>query len=224
MKIAIMQPYVFPYIGYFQLYAAADLFISLEDVNYIRSGWINRNKIMVNGIPSYITFPIKNASQNRYINKHYIIWDNIWPNKMLKKIRHAYSNELYFDEVYPEIENLFTRHGKEGIVTFANVVLLHFGDLLGIKTKFQWSSRYPKGDLRGQDRLIDICKKTGADTYINAIGGKELYNACEFKPINLKFIQRTDNENYLSIIDILMRRGWEKTSELVNQYELINGK
>ena len=102
-----MQPYVFPYMGYFQLYNSVDLFVSLEDVNYIKRGWINRNKIMLNDAPTYLTFPIKDVSQNRYINQHYIYWDDIWPKKMLKKIRHAYSNSTYFDEVYPEIEILF---------------------------------------------------------------------------------------------------------------------
>jgi len=102
-----MQPYVFPYLGYFQLYNAVDLFISLEDVNYIKKGWINRNKIMVNDKPSYITFPVKNASQNRLINQHYIDWRGNWPEKMLKTIKHSYGRETYFDEVYPVIEDLF---------------------------------------------------------------------------------------------------------------------
>ena len=88
MKIAIMQPYIFPYMGYFQLYNAVDLFISLEDVNFIKGGWINRNKIMIDGQPSYITFPIRNISQNRLINQHYINWDEPWPRNLLKKIKH----------------------------------------------------------------------------------------------------------------------------------------
>ena len=101
------------------------------------------------------------------------------------------------------------------------VALVHFGELLGINTRTEWSLAYPKRELKGQNRLIDICKRTKADMYINAISGKELYNAKDFKPTELRFIQRTDNENNLSIIDILMRRGWKETSKLINQYELI---
>jgi len=221
MKIAIMQPYIFPYMGYFQLYNAVDLFISLEDVNFTKGGWINRNKIMIEGQPSYITFPIRNISQNRYINQHYINWDEPWPRNLLKKIKYAYGKETYFKEVYPEIEILFNRRGEDCVASFAMVVLAHIGDCLGIKTKLEWSLRYVKTGLSGQDRLIDICKQTKADIYVNAIGGKDLYTADVFKPTKLKFIQRTDNENNLSIIDILMRRGWKETSKLINQYELI---
>ena len=223
MKIAIMQPYVFPYMGYFQLYNSVDLFISLEDVNYIKRGWINRNKIMVNGTPSYITFPVVAASQNRLINQHYVYWDDIWPNKMLKKIRHAYSSSKHFDDVYPEIEILFHRRGPDCIAGFAMAALTHLGDLLGIKTETKWSLHYTKEGLKGQDRLINICKQTGATTYVNAIGGMEMYDQNSFGDINLRFIKRLDEENNLSIIDILMRRGWEETAELINQYELITG-
>ncbi len=218
-----MQPYVFPYMGYFQLYNSVDLFISLEDVNYIKRGWINRNKIMVNGTPTYITFPIRSPSQNRFINQHYIYWDNLWPNKMLKKIRHAYAKTPYFDEVYPEIEILFQRRGPDCVAAFAMAVLVRLGDLLGIKTDVEWSLRYAKEGLKGQDRLINICKQAGATTYINAIGGREMYDQESFGDINLRFIKRLDEENNLSIIDILMRRGWNETSKLINQYELMKG-
>ena len=96
------------------------------------------------------------------------------------------------------------------------------GDQLGITTKTRWSLGYPK-ENKGQERLIDICKSEKADMYINAISGKELYNPDDFylEGIELRFIKRADNENDLSIIDILMRRGWEETSELVKQYELV---
>jgi len=223
MKIAIMQPYVFPYLGYFQLYNAVDLFVSLEDVNFIRGGWINRNKIIVEGKLAYITFPIRNISQNRPINQHYLYWDNIWNKKLLKKIRYAYGKEKYFDEIYPHLEILFSRSGSDCISSFAMTCLIYIGDHLGIKTEVYWSLRYPKGKLKGQERLIDICKKENVDMYVNTIGGKELYNPDDFylEGIALRFVKRTDDENNLSIIDILMRRGWDETSELVNQYELI---
>ena len=217
-----MQPYVFPYLGYFQLYNAVDLFVSLEDVNYIRGGWINRNKIMVEGAPAYITFPIRNVSQNRPINQHYIYWDGIWNKKLLKKIRYAYGKEKHFEDIYPHIEILFSRYGPDAVSAFAMVCLTYIGDQLGIRTKTRWSLAYPKKNT-GQERLIDICKNEKADMYINAIGGKELYNSEDFylEGTELRFIKRIDNENNLSIIDILMRRGWEETSELVKQYELV---
>lgn len=69
MKIAIMQPYIFPYIGYFQLINAVDKFIIYDDVNYIKQGWINRNKILLNNEDYLFTFPLKNASSYKKINE-----------------------------------------------------------------------------------------------------------------------------------------------------------
>ncbi|HNY56500.1 MAG TPA: WbqC family protein, partial [Chitinophagales bacterium] len=69
MKVAIMQPYFFPYIGYFQLINTADVFVVYDDVNYINKGWINRNNILVNGKAALITLALKNASQNKLINE-----------------------------------------------------------------------------------------------------------------------------------------------------------
>ena len=67
MKIAIMQPYIFPYIGYFQLVQAVEMFVFYDDVNYIKGGWINRNRILINNQPSYVTIPLKGASPNKLI-------------------------------------------------------------------------------------------------------------------------------------------------------------
>ena len=99
MKLAIMQPYIFPYLGYFQLINSVDTFVILDDVNYITRGWINRNKIMVNGAEKYITIPLEKQSQNKLICDHYFYWDNNWSNKILKTINHAYSKALFYNEI-----------------------------------------------------------------------------------------------------------------------------
>jgi len=75
MRIAIMQPYVFPFIGYFQLISAVDKFVLYDDVNYINRGWINRNNLLVNGVPYLFSIPLKHASQNRLINDNIEIID-----------------------------------------------------------------------------------------------------------------------------------------------------
>ena len=222
MKIAIMQPYVFPYMGYFQLYNAVDLFISLEDVNFIKRGWINRNQILVNGKPQYITFPVKNISQNRYINQHYMEdWEKPWSDDMLKTISVNYKKAPFYKEVFPVIEKIFDRKGSDNLASFALYTVTEFGKHLGIDTEVTWSLTYPKFNLSGQDRIVNICNKVGAKTYINAIGGRELYTQKDFGNINLRFIKRLDMENNLSIIDIVMRRGWKDTKTLLNQYKLI---
>lgn len=217
-----MQPYVFPYMGYFQLYNAVDLFISLEDVNFIKRGWINRNQILVNGKPQYITFPVKNISQNRHINQHYIEeWEKPWSDDMLKTISVNYKNAPFYKEVFPVIEKIFDRKGSDNLASFALHTITEFGKHLGIDTDVTWSLIYPKFNFSGQDRIVNICNKVGATTYINPIGGRELYTQKDFGNINLRFIKRLDMENDLSIIDIVMRRGWKDTKTLLNQYKLI---
>ncbi len=83
MKIAIMQPYIFPYIGYFQLIHAADVFVFYDDVNYINRGWINRNRILLNGKDQLFTIPCKEASQNKLIKDIEVLADKKAFQKML---------------------------------------------------------------------------------------------------------------------------------------------
>ena len=68
MTVAIMQPYLFPYIGYWQLIHAVDTFVIFDDVNYIKKGYINRNNILVNGQKQTFTLELMSASQNKLIN------------------------------------------------------------------------------------------------------------------------------------------------------------
>ena len=104
MKLAIMQPYIFPYIGYFQLIKAVDKFVLYDDVNFINRGWINRNRILVNGQDSMFTIPLKDASQNKLINEIDVNWDNNWKGKFLKTIEQAYKKAPFYEKILPIIE------------------------------------------------------------------------------------------------------------------------
>ena len=222
MKLAIMQPYIFPYLGYFQLINSVNTFVILDDVNYITRGWINRNKIMVNGAEKYITIPLEKQSQNKLICDHYFYWEDNWSNKILKTIHHAYGKALFYNDIIPMLKFLFSNKGHQSLSDFNFQCLKAISDRLDINVVFEFSSKYNSNlSLKGNERIVNLCKKFDATTYINAIGGKELYAHEDFNPINLRFIKRLDNENNLSIIDILMRNGFTKTKELINQYELI---
>ena len=103
MKLGIMQPYFFPYIGYFQLIRAVDVFVVYDNVNYIKKGWINRNNILSNGKSQRITLPLEHASQNKLINQIEVGGRN----KILQSVRFNYSKAPCFDDVYPVIEDIF---------------------------------------------------------------------------------------------------------------------
>src|SRR5690606_24905552 len=177
MKLAVMQPYLFPYIGYFQLINAVDVFVFYDDVDYIKNGWINRNRILINGKSHYITVPCSKASSNKLISKVYFDSSSKNYRKILKTIKQAYSKAPYFDQVFPMMEQVFSTSSNR-ISALAQRSLVEVSDYLDLQTQFKISSiDFPESKgMDKADRLISICQANNANQYINAIGGKELYD------------------------------------------------
>lgn len=215
MKVGIMQPYFFPYIGYWQLINSVDIFVVYDEIEYTKKGWINRNKILVNESPKTITIPIKKDSDFLNVNERYI--SDSWfqsKHKMLNLIKSSYVKAPQFKQIMPFIaECLSTK--ENNLFKFLYLNLTKVIDLLEIKTDIVISSHLNiDQSLKSQDKVISICKTLNASTYINPKGGVDLYDKKFFKQngINLKFI--SSNEiNYqqynnffpwLSIIDVLM--------------------
>jgi len=224
-----MQPYFLPYIGYFQLINAADLFVLYDDVNYIKQGWINRNRILMNGQPHYITIGLSGASSFKKINEIIL---NVDSQKLLKTIHQSYSKAEHFSETYSLVEKIIN-HGDSNLATFVSNSILEVMKYLSIESKCVASSDEQIGkELKGKDRVISICKHYQADQYYNAIGGMVLYDKEEFKEkgIELKFL-RTKAVSYaqfendfvpsLSIIDVLMFNSKDEVRNMLNEYELV---
>ena len=229
-----MQPYIFPYIGYFQMVNAVDKFVFYDDVNFIKKGWINRNRILVNGRDFLFTVPLYKASQNNLILESDIQEDTYleWKNKFLQTIELNYKKAQYFKEVYQLLTVFFDKefHNiSEMAIESVNLVL----DDLRVEATFTKSSEaYQNKGMERQERLIDICKQENADHYINAIGGQELYKKEDFlkagikldfiKPLPISYKQ-FNNEfiPWLSIIDVLMFNSKEEVIEMLNKYDLI---
>jgi len=233
MKIAIMQPYFFPYLAYWQLIHSVDKFVIYDDVNYIKGGWINRNRILINGKPSYITLPLKKLSPNKKICDISLQKSDHWRKKLLKKIDVTYRRSPYFHDVYPLIEEVVC-YDKESLVEFLIYQLEKLIQYLEMEIDLIPTSRlYKNSHLSGQTRVLDICKYENADTYINLIGGKQLYNNDDFYYENIKIYFICMNRiNYkqrtkgfipnLSIIDGLMELGPSRIKKLLHKYYLIN--
>jgi hypothetical protein len=231
MKLAIMQPYIFPYIGYFQLINAVDKFIILDDVNFINKGWINRNYILINNKRTLFTIPLEKASQNKKINEIYIIDDNKWRQKLLKTIELAYKKAPFFENVFELISGIIN-YDKHNISVFNVNALNKILDYLNVSTEIVSSSSiYKNSELKGETRIIDICEQEKATNYINPIGGNELYNKSNFQKsnIHLNFI-KTNKIEYpqfknsftpgLSIIDMLMFCSPEEMKSFLMKYSL----
>ena len=229
MRLAIMQPYFMPYIGYFQLIAAVDKFVVFDDVNYIKGGWINRNKILNNGVGKLFTIKLAKAKSNILINTIDIL-DNFQDFK--KTIRQNYSKAPYFTNVYPIIEHVL------GFET-NNLALFNMNSLeiickqLNIKTEFILSSTLLKDNsLRGQEKILQICDLLKADNYINSIGGTDLYDTIAFgnKGIQLCFLKPSLVEYkqfnfqfvpWLSIIDILMFNSIDNVKKYLDDHSIV---
>jgi hypothetical protein len=230
-KIAVMQPYLFPYIGYFQLLNAADKFVILDDVNFIKKGWINRNKILVNNEPAYFTIPLVKSSQNKLIKDIAISYENNWQEKFLKTIERSYSKAPFFEVAYNLISKIILRDENK-ISDLIYFSLMDIKEYLCLKTDIVKSSGvYNNSEFKGEERIIDICLKENSEYYVNPIGGIELYSKNSFseKGICLNFIktnkieyQQFGNEFFdsLSIIDVLMFNHKEKVLEFLNEYEI----
>jgi len=226
MKLAIMQPYFFPYIGYFQLVNAVNSFVLLDDVNFIKKGYIHRNKISLNNSDYTFTIPLKKASQNKLIKdiKLHDRYDS-WKDKFLETIRHAYAKTSNYEEISIGIRN--TLYREKTLNSLCQWAIRYVVEKLDISTNLCSSSHIFTGDTTGQERIIRICQSTKALQYINAIGGKKLYdrNAFNTVGIDLKFIRCELEPNkhfnpYYSILDLLFRFPKDDIKDMLYKYRL----
>ena len=233
MKVAIMQPYFFPYIGYFQLINSVDKFIIYDNIQYTKKGWINRNRILVNKKDQLITLPIKKDSD--YLNVVERELSKSWEidkNKMLNVIKSSYNKAPYFQDTF-ELISKYLNNPETNLFKFIYDSIVSINNYLEIKTPIIISSTIDVDHtLKSQDKVLSLCKKQKADIYINSIGGVELYDKETFKKnnIELNFIKSNpiqykqfNNEftSWLSIIDVMMFNSKQQIKEYLNNYTLI---
>ncbi len=233
MKTGVMQPYLFPYLGYWQLVYVVDQFILLDDVNYIKRGYINRNRILFHGEACLLTLPLDHPSQNKLIKDTKICNEKKNVSNILSVIKQAYHRAPEFNEVFPVIEDIL-QYNTLDLTEFIQNSLIAISHYLGIHTDFIRSSHIGLGkDLRGEERIIEICKRCGTNLYINPAGGRGLYSKVHFENAGMKllFIDMChDKINYgqfgnefidnLSIIDVMMFNNKHKISELLQSFRL----
>ena len=233
MKVAIMQPYFFPYIGYFQLISASDVFVLHDDVQYITGGWVNRNRILLNGEDRMITFPVQKAAYVLPINARSYVSDNQGLKHIINQVKQAYAKAPCYGEVFPMIEELLT-FSDRNVARFNENLIRRICDFIGVRTSIITSSGLDKDEnLSGQARVLEICHRVGATDYTNPIGGTKLYHEEAFHSsgITLRFLA-TQEERYrqrdakwvpfLSIIDVLMFNSVQEVQSLLTKYRLLS--
>lgn len=230
MKLAVMQPYLFPYIGYYQLAYCSDLFIFYDDVNYIKKGYINRNNIATKNGVFLFSLPIKHASQNKLINELYFTEET---KKILLTIEMSYSKSKYFHDIYPLIESIFNNK-KRNVSNITSLSIIKVFEYLSLDFNYNFSSSidYDRKNS-AQEKIYDLCKINNSKQYINAVGGIDLYDKEEFQKRNIElgFIKPSIT-NYpqinsstfignLSMIDILMNCSKDEIINQLNNFKII---
>ena len=211
---AIMQPYFVPYIGYFQLIASADLFVVYDNIKYTKKGWINRNRILLDDHPVSLSLPLKKASDFLDIRDRELAAD-FSGVQLLNQLRGAYRRAPFYTQTMPLVERI-VEGGERNLFRFLDHSIRLTCEHLGIATTIRPSSEIAiDHGLAGQAKVLALCEAVGATTYINAIGGVDLYSKDEFsaRGIELQFIRSmpfvypqfgAEHVPWLSIVDVLM--------------------
>ena len=230
MKVAIMQPYFFPYIGYFQLINAVDEFVIYDNIQITKKGWINSNRNLVNGKDDYITLPLKKDSD--YLQVCQRLLAETWVSdrkKMLNRIKESYRKAPYFDTVYPVIEECILFE-DQNLFNFILHSVQQINKYLKIKTQLITASTIAMDhELKAESKVIEICKKRNANIYINPSGGVELYSKSNFADhsIDLQFIKSDDIQYkqfdkafvpWLSIIDVMMLNSKDQIADYLDSF------
>jgi len=232
MRVAIMQPYFLPYIGYFQLIESVDKFIIYDNIQYTKKGWINRNRFLQNGKDVLFSVPLKKGSDYLEV-KGREVSPSFNKTRLLNQLKQSYGKAPYFEQVFPVIERVI-EYDEVNLFDYIHFSIVELCLYLGIDTEIVKSSCISIDHaLQGQDKVIALCEAAGAQTYINAIGGQELYAKKDFSVhgIDLKFIQskpfeyrqyKNDFIPWLSIIDVMMFNDLDTLQTCVKRnYELV---
>jgi hypothetical protein len=232
MKVAIMQPYFFPYIGYFQLIGSVDLFIIYDNIKYTKKGWINRNRVLRNGADAVFTVPLRKDSDFLDVRDRAVAGD-FDRGKLVNQLREAYRSAPHFDEAFPVVEEAIISP-RENLFEYIHGSLVDVCRYLRIGTRIVLSSSLAIDPvLKAQERVLALCKAAGASVYVNAIGGEKLYSRDEFdaEGVELKFLKSLAIEYpqfgdpfvpWLSIIDVMMFNSVTRIREfLATRYELV---
>lgn len=232
MKAAIHQPYYIPYIGYWQLIKSVDVFAIADNYNYIKNGWVNRNRVLEHDTIHYINIEVAHASQNRFISDHEL--KPIEKKKKLDQLRCFYSKAPYKKEGLDLMDRILSFEGTNLADFLYNSIRL-VCEYLRIGTEIVRTSDFDQDpSLKFADRIYDYCRQMGADEYHNLIGGEKLYSFEEFREHGLKlgFIEpvpyeypqsKKEFEFGLSIIDVIMNNSPEDIEKILESYHLFTG-
>lgn len=232
MTIGIMQPYLFPYIGYWQLINIVDTFVIYDNIQFSKKGWFHRNNILLDGKKKLFSIPLKKDSDSLDVVERYIS-DGAEKeiNKIIRQVENAYKKAPYFVDVFPLIKEIF-QNAERNLFKYIYNSVIQICEYLEINTNIVISSTINiDHSLKSQDKVIALNKALNATKYINPIGGTELYDFEKFQNENIELFFLNSNVPeynqfgkefipYLSIIDILMFNNIKEIKKMLKDYKL----
>lgn len=233
LSLGIMQPYFMPYVGYFQLISAVNEFVIYDNIKYTKKGWINRNRFLLNGKDAFFTLPLLKAPDDLDVNKRDLA-ETFSRSKLLNQLFGAYGKAPQFESVYPLLARIIN-HPDCNLFRYVHNSVVEVCAHIGIDTPISISSQVKiDHGIKGQAKVLALCEARCATTYINPIGGIDLYDRDVFaaKGIDLKFLKArpwdypqfgNNHVPWLSIIDVMMFNPLAQVRDAVfNNYELGN--
>lgn len=234
MILGIMQPYFFPYIGYISLIKHVDKFILLDDVQFIRHGWIERNRILkpMDGW-QYFRVPLKYHSRETKIKEILIDNEQNWKKKIIAQLQHYKKSSPFFPEVIGLLDELFDQNYFD-ITGLNEAALNKVCKYLNIETPINTFSKLSlqiEPVNSPDDWALNICKALNADEYWNPPGGKDLFNKSKYDANQIRlYFQQTRLQEYdqkrvkfepgLSILDVMMFNSPDVINQMLDDYEI----
>ena len=222
MKCAIMQPHFFPWSGYFNLVSKVDKFVFLDDAQYSKNSWHNRNYITVNREKFLFNIPLIKSSLDTKIKDKIIDEKNNWKNRISKTILQSYSKHKCYEDL-DELINYCLSFENKYLSDFNINIIKFISNKLKIQTQFMCSADLSLKQERTH-KLIKILEKLNVNEYVSPIGAKEYLTKDKFEILTKiklsynefngkKYSQLNQNEfiNNLSIIDVIANLGWKNT-------------
>ena len=223
--VVIHQPDFLPYLGFFHRLLHVDLFVVLDNVQFLRRGWHHRDKIKTPQGDSWISLGVVKSSQQTSIN-NIILSNNDWKKKHLNIIKQNYKTSKYFDEIFPYIKELYSNN-FEKMIDFNLKSISILMELFDIKINMEFSSKYNL-NTRANELLVDILNEVDATHYLSGIGAKDYFKSEVFDKANIEVIWQNFKHPiypqpygefipYLSSIDMLFNCGVEESRKILRE-------
>lgn len=234
MTLSANQPYLLPYLAYWQLIHCADLFLLADDYDFVRPSWVYRNRILMNGRPQYLRVEIQSNKESRLIMDRRLFTNPHALAEKLKTLEYAYHKAPCFADGYALAERIL-KNPERNLALFLEYSIREVCAYLGITTPIGRTSDLPGNSrFKREVRVYDQCHRLGADTFVNAIGGQALYRFDAFadQGIRLRFLKSGLPEypqfgapfvERLSILDAIMFNTREQLHEMLDDYTFIDG-